>query len=230
LDKPHRRDALVESQQELVTAARDHDFFEFTNRLTVWLINHTTSDEIRDQVKKMSCSVTTNSDGSIDGRFHLDPLSAVAVSKAFGDEMQRLFRRQSEGDGKAETISRRRAHALVSLIVGGAEAPGSATTPLVNLVIGQKVLENLLERFLDPDTPAVPIDRDDSDFRCERIDWTPIHPDLAFAATAVAEFERIVLDEKSTVIDMSVKARGFPPWMRTRFGLASQVQPEFADN
>ncbi len=153
LDTPQRRDALVVSQDELVAAARDHDFVEFTNRLTVWLINHTTSDEVTEQVKKTSCTWNTNTDGSIDGRFHIDPLSAVAVGTALGDEMQRLFRQQSEGDGKADTINRRRGQALVGLIVGGAEAPGSATTtPLVNLVIGQKILENFLERYLDPNT------------------------------------------------------------------------------
>ncbi len=215
LDKPDRRVALVASQHELVAAARDHDFVEFTNRVTVWLINHTTSDEVTEQVKKTSCTWNTNTDGSIDGRFHLDPLSAVAVGTALGDEMQRLFRQQSEGDSKADSPNRRRGQALVGLVVGGAEAPGSATTtPLVNLVIGQKILENLLERFVDSDTPLVAIDRDDPDYRCERIDGTPIHPDLAFVATAVSEFERIVLDEKSRVIDMSVKARGFPPWMK----------------
>jgi hypothetical protein len=144
----------------------------------------------------------------------LDPLSAVAVGSALGDEMQRLFRQQSEGDGNTDTATRRRGQALVGLIVGGAEASGSATTPLVNLVIGQKILENLLERFVDPDTPPVPIDRDDPDYRCESIDGTPIHPDLVFVAAAVAEFERIVLDERSRVIDVSVKARGFPPWMK----------------
>ncbi len=166
-------------------------------------------------VKKTSCTWNTNTDGSIDGRFHLDPLSAVAVGTALGDEMQRLFRQQSEGSGKADTINRRRGQALVGLVAGGAEAPGSATTtPLVNLVIGQKILENLLERYLDPDVVAVPVDRDNPDYRCERIDGTPIHPDLAFVATAVAEFERIVLCERSRVIDMSVKARGFPDWMK----------------
>ncbi len=215
LDTADRRDALVASQDALVAAARDHDFVEFTNRLTVWLINHTTSDEVQEQVKKTSCTWNTNTDGSIDGRFHLDPLSAAAVGTAFGDEMQRLFRQQSEGPAKADTPNRRRGQALVGLIIGGAEAPGSATTtPLVNLVIGQKILENFLERYLDPDTPVVPVDRDDPEYRCERIDGTPIHPDLAFVATAVAEFERIVLDERSRVIDMSVKARGFPDWMK----------------
>jgi hypothetical protein len=240
LDRPQRHDGLIASQDELVAAARDHDFVEFTGRIiTVWLINHTTSDEVAEQVKKTSCTWNTNTDGSIDGRFHLDPLSAAAVGTALGDEMQRLFRQQFEGDGNADFPNRRRGQALVGLVVGGAEAPGSATTtPLVNLVIGQKVLENFLERHLDPDTPAVPVDRDDPDYRCERIDGTPIHPDLGFVATAVAEFERIVLDERSRVIDMSVKARGFPPWMKRalliearammQFGLASQVQPEFA--
>jgi hypothetical protein len=92
LDAPDRRDALMASQDALVAAARDHDFVEFTNRVTVWLINHTTSDEVQEQVKKTSCTWNTNTDGSIDGRFHLDPLSAAAVGAALGDEMQRLFR------------------------------------------------------------------------------------------------------------------------------------------
>jgi hypothetical protein len=216
LDTAHRRDALVASQQELVAAARDHDFVEFTNRVTVWLINHTTSDEVTEQVKKTSCTWNTNTDGSIDCRFHLDPLSAAAaVGTALGDEMQRLFRHQSEGESDADTPNRRRGQALVGLIVGGAEAPGSATTtPLVNLVIGQKILENFLERFVDPDTPVLDIDRDDPEYRCERIDGTPIRPDLGFVATAVAEFERIVLDTESRPIDMSIKARGFPAWMK----------------
>ncbi len=106
LDKPQRHDALVASQDELVAAARDHDFVEFTNRVTVWLINHTDTDEVQEQVKKTSCTWDTNTDGSIDGRFHLDPLSAVAVGTALGDEIQRLFGQQSEGDGKADTINR----------------------------------------------------------------------------------------------------------------------------
>jgi hypothetical protein len=89
----------------------------------------------------------------------------------------------------------------------------------------------------------------------QNIDGTPIHPDefasgklevdvrstttlWQFVATAVAEFERIVLDADSRPIDISVKSRGFPDWMKRAlliaargmmpFGLASQVQPEFA--
>ncbi len=222
-DKPHRHDALVASQDELVAAARANDFVEFTNRLTVWLINHTTAEETAEQVKKTSCTWDRNADGSVDGSFHMDPLSAAAVGKALGDEMQRLFRQQNENEGTSETANRRRGQALVGLIVGGAEAPGSATTtPLVNLVIGQRILENLLERFLDPNTRAVPVEYDDPDLRCETIDGTPIHPDIAFAAVAVAEFERIVLDAESRPIDVSVKSRGFLPWMRRALLVAAR--------
>ncbi len=223
LDKPHRRESLVASQARLVAAARANDFVGFTNRLTVWLINHTTAEEVAEQAKKTSCSWNKNTDGSIDGRFHLDPLSAAAVGNALGDEMQRLFRQQNNHDGTSATANRRRGQALVGLIIGGAEAPESATTtPLVNLVIGQTILANLLERFVDPDTPAVPVDYDNPDLRCQTIDGTPIHPDIAFAAVAVAEFERIVLDAESRPIDVSVKSRGFPAWMKRALLVAAQ--------
>ncbi len=209
LDTPQRRDALLASQDELVAAARDHDFVEFTNRLTVWLINHTTSDEVQEQVKKTSCTWNTNTDGSINGRFHLDPLSAAAVGTAPGDEMQRLFRHQSEGDNKADTPNCRRGQALVGLVVGGAEAPGSATTtPLVNLVIGQKILENFLERYLDPDTVwpcfASPT----------RVCLTANSPTRRWIRRCLPQANSGLPGNARPNIDMSVKARGFPDWMK----------------
>ncbi len=209
LDTPDRHDALVASQDELVAAARDHDFVEFTNRLTVWLINHTETDEVQEQVKKTSCTWHTNTDGSIDGRFHLDPLSAVAVGTALGDEMQRLFRQQSEGPGNAATPNRRRGQALVGLIVGGAEAPGSATTtPLVNLVIGQKILESFLERYLDPDTVwpcfASPT----------RVCLTANSPTRRWIRRCLPQANSGLPGNARQNIDMSVKARGFPDWMK----------------
>ncbi len=209
MDTPQRHDALVVSQDELVAAARDHDFVEFTNRLTVWLINHTTSDEVTEQVKKTSCTWNTNTDGSIDGRFHLDPLSAAAVGTALGDEMQRLFGQQSEGNGHAETPNRRRGQALVGLVVGGAEAPGSATTtPLVNLVIGQKILENFLDRFLDPDTVwpcfASPT----------RVCRPANSPTRRWIRRCLPKANSGLPGNARQHIDMSVKARGFPDWMK----------------
>ena len=124
LDAPERHDALVASQDELVAAARDHDFVEFTNRVTVWLINHTTSDEVTEQVKKTSCTWNTNTDGSIDGRFHLDPLSAVRSARRWVMRCSGCSTSNPKGPATQRHHNRRRGQALVGLIVGGAEAPG----------------------------------------------------------------------------------------------------------
>ncbi len=148
--------------------------------------------------------------------------------------MQRLFRQQSEGDRTAETPNRRRGQALVSLIVGGAEAPGSATTtPLVNLVIGQHILENFLERHLDPDTPAVDIDRDDPDYRCESIDGKPISPDefadgkLAQSDTAdpstFAEGKLGFAGQRPAILRSRQQAEG--EFDSAKLGLASTPRP-----
>jgi hypothetical protein len=230
LDKPRTHDELVLAQDELLAAARNHDFVEFTHRMATWAINHDPDgDDVKEQVESTSCSMTKHTDGSITGRFRLDPLSAAAVGSALENEVQRLFNQQSADDGPVERADRRRGQALVGLIVGGAEAPGSATTaPLVNLVLGQLVAENLLERlvslpkansslpgnarqYADPAVEPVDIDRDDPDRRCELIDGTPIHPDLAMVALAAARFRRIVLDARSKPIDVSYTSRGFPP-------------------
>lgn len=213
LDKTSTHNDLILAQDELVAAARDHDFVEFTRRLATWTINHDhDGDTVNDQIEATNCSMTKNTDGSIDGRFHLDPLSAAAVGPALENEVQRLFNQQSADNGTSETAERRRGQALVGLIVGGAEAPGSATTiPLVNLVLGQLLAENLLERLADPDVEPVRVDRDDPNRRCELIDGTPIHPHLAMIALAAARFRRIVLDARSKPIDVSYTSRGFPP-------------------
>ncbi len=79
-----------------------------------------------------------------------------------------------------------------------------------------------MERFLDPNTPAEPVDFDDPDFRCETIDGTAVNPDIAFAAVAVAEFERVVLGAESRPIDVSVKSRGFPPWVKRALLIAAR--------
>ncbi len=91
LDKPRTHDGLLLAQDELLGAARDHDFVEFTHRVATWAINHDPDgDDVKDQVEATSCSMTTHTDGSITGRFRLDPLSAAAVGSALENEVQRL--------------------------------------------------------------------------------------------------------------------------------------------
>jgi hypothetical protein len=172
-------------------------------------------DEPREQVAKTGCTLTRHSDGSVSGKFHLDPLSAAAMGTALEDEAQRIFTQQSEATGTADTPRQRRGQALVALMIKGAGVPGSATTtPLVNLVMGWELYQNLIERLDDPSIKPVEVDVNDPNRRCELIDGTPIHPNLALMAMAVAEFKRIVIDAKSRAIDVSVKSRCFLPWMK----------------
>ncbi len=216
LDKPRTRHGLLKAQGYLVELAHHSDYRTFSQGLTYWLnAADPDGDEPREQVAKTGCTMTRHSDGSVSGKFFLDPLSASAVGTALEDEAQRLFNQQTEEHGRADTPRQRRGQALVGLMIKGAGIPGSATTtPLVNLVMGWELFQSLIERLDDPTIQPVEVDVKDPNRRCELIDGTPIHPNLALMAMAVAEFKRIVLDTKSKAIDVSVKARGFPPWMK----------------
>ncbi len=216
LDKPRTRHGLLEAQGYLVELARNGDYRDFCQGLTYWLnAADPDGEEPKEQVAKTGCTMTRHSDGSVSGKFHLDPLSAAAVGTALEDEAQRLFNQQTEEHGRADTPRQRRGQALVDLMIKGAGVPGSATTtPLVNLVMGWELFQNLIERLDDPTIQPVEVDAKDPNRRCELIDGTPIHPNLALMTMAVAEFKRIVLDTKSKAVDVSVKARGFPPWMK----------------
>jgi hypothetical protein len=216
LDKPRTRQGLLEAQGYLVELARDGDYRTFSQGLTYWLnAADPNGDEPREQVAKTGCTLTRHSDGSVSGKFHLDPLSAAAMGTALEDEAQRIFTQQSEATGTADTPRQRRGQALVALMIKGAGVPGSATTtPLVNLVMGWELYQNLIERLDDPSIKPVEVDVNDPNRRCELIDGTPIHPNLALMAMAVAEFKRIVIDAKSRAIDVSVKSRCFLPWMK----------------
>lgn len=216
LDKPRTHHGLIDAQDYLVELARNGDYRTFRQGLAYWLnAADPDGDEPREQVAKTGCRITRNGDGSMSGEFYLDPLSAAAVGNALEDEAQRIFTQQSEEAGTAHTPRQRRGQALVHLMIKGAGVPGSATTTrLVNLIMGWELYQNLIERVDDSSIKPVEVDVNDPNRRCELIDGTPIHPNLALMVMAVAEFKRIVVDTKSLPIDVSVKARCHPPWMK----------------
>jgi hypothetical protein len=211
LDKPRTRHGLLKAQGYLVELARDGDYRDFSQGLTYWLnAADPDGDEPREQVAKASdvcrrqtrgeplavhtCTMTRHSDGSVSGKFYLDPLSAAAVGTALEDEAQRLFHQQTEQHGRADTPRQRRGQALVGLMIKGAGVPGSATTtPLVNLVMGWELFQNLVERLDDPTIQPVEVDVKDPNRRCELIDGTPIHP-CKFASG------KLEVDVRSTAI------------------------------
>jgi len=215
LDNHRVHHQLVESQEELVTAARDCNFADFVTVLAYWL-NGADPDgcEPSEQAAKTACSYRKHSDGSVTGRFSFDALTGQAFRRLLDLESQRLFREDSE-TGVARTPTRRQGTALVNLMVRGSQsAADSSITPLINLVMGQELAESIIRQLAEGLDVSVEPSYTDISRRCELDDGTPIHPKLAATALAVGRFRRIVFDSESRAVDVAVKARSFPTWMR----------------
>ncbi len=148
------------------------------------------------------------------GRFSFDALTGQAFRRLLDVESQRLFRKDAEV-GVSRTPAQRRGKALINLMVSGSQSGGSSTiTPLINLVMGQELAESMLGQLADGLPISVEPNYADIDLRCELDDGTPIHPKLAATAIAVGRFRRMVFDSESRPVDVAVKSRSFPGWMR----------------
>ncbi len=215
LDKPNTRHHLVESQEMLVEAAQACDFPDFVNVCAYWLnAADPDGEEPAETAAKSGLTYKKHSDGSVSGRFWFDPLIGQAFRQLLDDESQRLFRRDAE-ESVSRSVGGRNGAALVNLMVRGAKSGGnSQITPLINLVIGQELADNMLARLLGDTNEVVEPSFTDINRRCELIDGTPIHPRLAMVAFAVARFHRMVFESPSKIVDIASDARCFPSWMR----------------
>lgn len=215
LDNHKVHHQLVESQEMLVAAARDCDFADFVNVLIYWL-NAADPDgcEPSEQAARTGCSYRKNLDGSVTGRFSFDPLTGQAFRRLLDVESQKLFRDDAEA-GVTRTPGQRQGSALMNLMVRGSQRGGDSTvTPLIHVVVGQKLAETILGQLAEGAPVSVEPDHGDINRRCELDDGTPLHPQLAAIAFVVGQFRRIVFDSESRPVDVAVKARTFPPWMR----------------
>ncbi len=215
LDNHRVHHQLVDSQQILVAAARDCDFTDFVNVLIYWL-NASDPDgcEPTEQAAKTMCSYRKHSDGTVTGRFSFDALTGQAFRRLLDVESQRLFRTDTES-GVTRTPSQRQGAALIQLMVRGSEGGGdSSITPLISLVMGQQLAEDILTQLAAGDDVSVDLDHEDVNRRCELDDGTPLHPPFAATALAVGRFRRIVFDPTSRPVDIAASTRSFPPWMK----------------
>ena len=215
LDKPVIHRHLIESQGYLVEAARGCDFVDFVNVLIYWLNGaDPDGDEPVEQVANSGCSYRKHADGSVSGRFFLDPLSGQLFRKVIDGEAQRLFKEESE-NAIRRSAWQRTGQALLNQLAKGAGIDGPiSVTPLINVVVGQELAENLMAQLADDNVEPVRPDHDNLNRRCELDDGTPLHPRLAAAAVVAGRFRRVVFNPDSRPVDVAVKARGFPPWMK----------------
>lgn len=212
LDCARTRTALVDAQDYLIEAAQRCTWAEFVRATRYWkLCADPDGSEPRDQVAERSCRLSKNADGTVSGQFRLDPVTGDAVANALGRAEQELFR-QDAASGSSRTARQRKADALAALIVGGhaarAAGKGQAPSPLVHLVLSQRVAEQILAG----DPPD--LDPDDADQRCELVDGTPVHPVNAAALLAIGTLRRLVLSAKSETLDLGQAVRTFPAHLK----------------
>ena len=102
-------------------------------------------------------ATSSQPDGTVTGRFRLDPLAGRAFTTALEDIIQRLWREDHEA-GSTRTAAQRRADAFVELIVNGAaqsRQPG-ASSALIHIVMSQTVADDLFRGcILRPPTPTM---------------------------------------------------------------------------
>jgi hypothetical protein len=213
-ERPTTLLALRNGQAMLVGFARDLSLDDFHKALQYWINAADPDGTIPDaQVKGNSFRLRRRHDGSGTVEGELDPLAMTQLHEAVEREMKRL-RAHDEDTGIRRTKAQLRVAALAALVErGAARSDGSTGNPLLKIVLGEKLAEQLLLADADPDASITP-SFVDPDYRCEFIDGTPLHPKFAKALLGVAEFRRIVLGAESRNLDVSVNTRAFPQWMR----------------
>ncbi|MCP3988610.1 MAG: DUF222 domain-containing protein [Actinomycetia bacterium] len=203
VENPRTSTALVEAQEYLVQAAAGCQWDEFQRVLRYWAqAADPDGDEPRDQATKRSVDYSTNADGSVSGRFRLDPLAGHAFTSAM-DRLVRQLWREDQETGSTRAASQRRADAFVILVRNGAANPDSNLSgALIHIVMSETVAEHLLTSVPRAEGPGpwpgadrVPLDPDDIDGRCEFINGIPVHPHLAAAAMATARFRRLIFSD-----------------------------------
>lgn len=211
-DTPRTRTHLREGQEHLIEAAETCAFVDFTQVVAEWTMRADPDGEEPDEREKQRrCSVHKNADGSVTGSFRFATIAGDAFINALEREYQRLLaedRTSTDPERLLRTETQRRADALVNLVTRGVgRTDASVPAPLVHLVLGWSVAEDLLRP--EPGE-VVPTDRHDVHRRCELADGTPVHPTEAARLLAVAELRRLVLGAKSETLDLGRTVRNFP--------------------
>ncbi len=215
-DNPRTHCRLVEAQSFLIETAQNLDLKAYGQAVSYWLLAaDPDGNEPAEQAARSGCSYHRNADGSVTGRFQLDPVAGQAFTTALAQEAERIYREDVQAE-RHQTLRQRTSQALVRLISRGAARPdGTVPAPLVSIVMSQTVAEAVVEATASGHTPSQwPTDATKIDGRCEFIDGTPVHPLVAARVLAVAQFRRYVFDSKGCVTEMAVKARRFPKHLR----------------
>ena len=218
---------MVRDQKMLIEAADQFVWTDWMSVVAYWMNAADSDGELTDPADpKYGMRVRTKANGNVHVTIVMDPITGEAfltMHDAEVKKLERTARRELEDDPNAPVVSapQRNLDALLRLMARGwRRKDGTYPDFLVNIVMSEKVAEDLLARTfgheapdgespLDIDPFEVPISWDDIDERCETIRGTPIHPKHALGVVLAGALRRMVMDAKSQVVDQGKDARFF---------------------
>jgi hypothetical protein len=238
IDSPKIHALLVRDQQLFVDAARHFVWPEWKGIIAYWLNAADPDGELSDPTDpSYGMSVRTKTNGDVTVTILMDPVAGEAFLTMHEREVEKLSRTERQNPNLVAMSTRKKnLAALMRLMVRGFRREnGTMPVPLINIVMSEKVAEDLLARSFGHDTPhnesplgfdpfELPIEWDDIDGRCETIRGTPVHPKHTLTLLLVGKLRRTVMTAESRVIDLGPDVRFFNQAQRNALLIQSRGQ------
>ncbi len=200
---------MERAQDFFVDAAAKLQFPQWVNAVGYWFKTLDPDGKLDDPSDpKYGTVIRQLPSGDVIVEMRMDPVTGEAYLTAVEAEEQKIFEAEADLEPEDKLSPKQRTQtAIMRLIAQGFQkADGSFPEPMVQLVMPEKVAEDLLARAMgcvDPDTDGpmdfdpfdLPINYDDVDGRCETIRGTPVHPMHALIPLLIAKMRRLVIDE-----------------------------------
>jgi len=238
IDNPMIHPLLQRDQQMLVDSAREFDWTEWKQIVAYWINAADPDGTLTDpNDPAYGMTVRTRANGDVTVTMVMDPITGEAFLTMHDAEVEKLSRAEREDPNSVPSSLRsRNLNAFMKLLIRGWKREDSSEpTPLVNIVMSEKVAEDLLARVfghktpdgvspLDGDPFELPISWDDLDGRCETIRGTPVHPKHALGILLVGKLRRTVMNAESQVTDLGEDVRFFNKAQRNALLVQSRGQ------
>ena len=232
IDSPRVHHLLVRDQNMLIEAAREVVWTDWTKVVAYWLNAADPDGELTDSTDpSYGMRVRTKANGDVTITILLDPVTGEAFLTMHDIEVKKLETAEREAlnenpNAPVTSHVQKNLDALLRLMVRGwRREDGSYPDFLVNIIMSEKVAEDLLARTyghtdpngdnpLDIDPFELPIAWDDIDGRCETIRGTPIHPKHALGVLLAGKMQRMVMTANNKVINHGQDKRLFTKTQR----------------
>lgn len=207
---PKASSCMENAQGFFVESAIELQFPQWVDAIGYWFNSLDPDGKLTDPSDpKYGANVTKLPSGDVIVHMRLDPVTGEAFLVATEHIEQAIFKNGEDSEDPLQDMSprQRTMAAIMTLITRGFQKDdGTFPEPMMQLVMSEKVAEDLLARTMgcvDPDGDGpmdfdpfeVPINYGDLDGRCETLRGTPIHPVHALLPLLVGKMRRLVMDE-----------------------------------